>query len=187
MVDPCFWWAQGKACKRSHLHSYFLSFYRCSKLLLLSDWDVGRFLGTPPETSEDHLWCQLRRRKNVWGVDWDVNIHWGVDWDVGRLLGASTETSRKNRKIRITLAMVIFMPAAKDSRPLGLAEVGSYQKPAQKSHAFACAPFIRNMESGSLQTCTRICRPRLPLINFRWVERGSLYATPDWPKNWFHI
>jgi len=32
------------------------------------------------------------------------------------------------------------MPDDKDSRPLGLYEVGSYQKPAQKSHA--CVPLM---------------------------------------------
>jgi len=33
------------------------------------------------------------------------------------------------------------MPAAKDSRPLGLAEVGSYKNSLKKSHA--CVPLIK--------------------------------------------
>ena len=82
------------------------------RISLSVDWDVGKTFGASTGTSEDCLRRRLGRRK----------IAWGVDWDVG-----------KNRKIRIIQARVTFMPAAKDSRPLGLSEVGSYQKPAQKN------------------------------------------------------
>jgi len=111
------------------------------KDLFCADRDVGHFFGVPTRASDDYLWHWIRCQKIAWGVDWDAGkfltefsdpssaltmtsnkifgrrlgrrkIAWGVDLDVG-----------KKWETPITPPSVIFMPEAKDRRPLGWDEV----------------------------------------------------------------